>query len=321
MKKFSLFCIFTSLLILLAACGGNENEAADTTENETVNEEPRVVSHLRGETEIPESLEKVVVLSPAYIDHMLAIDETPAGVTIEAQFGGDYIPYLADQLDGVEVIGSSSEPNLETILSIEPDLIISDSWTAESIYDDLNKIAPTVVLGTEDSEDYNDPDYWQQDLLKIAEIFDKVDAAEEKIAELETKVAEAGEVISEIESNKLAYLRIRKDVVQIYPQTGHPLNFLLYNDLGFTPSDLTDESERGDLSLEVIPDMKADYIFLQVDSSGGPENLQSISDSSLWQSLAAVQNDKVFETDFWIYKSWGLIGRDEIIDEVLEFMN
>ncbi|MCP3032723.1 ABC transporter substrate-binding protein [Halobacillus sp. A1] len=270
---------------------------------------------------MPENAEKVVALRPSYFDHLLTIGVKPAGVTAQDQYGGDYIPYLEDQLEGAEIVGSSSEVNLEKILEINPDVILVDDYTASEVYDDLEKIAPTIVLGASSDEERNDPDFWQQDLMKIAKIFDKEDVAEEKISELEEKVASANETISDMENNKLAFLRIREKIIQIYPETTHPMVSMLYNDLGFEPSALTDPEERGDLSMEVIPEMGADHIFLQVDSSGGPENYSSIQDSNLWKDLDAVENENVLKTDFWIYKAWGAIGRTQMVEEAKEYVN
>ncbi|MBO8165134.1 MAG: iron-siderophore ABC transporter substrate-binding protein [Brevibacillus sp.] len=306
-----LVSIADSPFLILAGCGNQENSSPSHTP--AAEENKRIVKHLMGETVIPDKLEKVVALLPAYQDHILALGEKPYGVTVEPQFGGSYIPYLADKLQDVEIVGESTNVNLEKILSLDPDLIFVDKFTAEEIYSQLEKIAPTIVLGTENDEDYYNPDFWQQDLLKIAEVYGKVELAKEKIAALEQKVAEVKEKIDKLERKKLAFLRIRQKAVQIYPQTGHPMDSLLYEKLGFAPSALTDKTEHGELSLEVIPQLDADYIFLQVDSSGGPDNLKKITESPLWKELNAVKNNRVFETDFWIYKSWGLIGRDEIL--------
>ncbi|MGD6803796.1 iron-siderophore ABC transporter substrate-binding protein [Rossellomorea vietnamensis] len=307
-----------SAILILGACGNTNDTKEDSGQggNEETQEDKRVVQHMRGETEIPENLDRVLSLRPSFSDHILALDEKPYGVTGEEQYGGGYIPYLAEQLEGAEIVGNQSSIDLEKVLSLDPDLILIDDYLASEIYDELEKIAPTIVLGTEDEEERNSPDYWQQDFMKIAEIYGKTDLAQEKIDELNADVDAAKEKISSLEDKKLAFLRIRKDAIQLYAQSGHPMNTLLYNDLGFEPSDLTDPEERKDLSLEVIPEMKADYVFLQVDSSGGPDNLSSMEESPLWSNLEAVKNDRVEETDFWIYKSWGVIGRNQMVEEV-----
>ncbi|MNI39331.1 putative siderophore-binding lipoprotein YfiY precursor [compost metagenome] len=261
-----------------------------------------------------------MVLSAAYIDHLLTIGEKPYGVNVEVRYGGDYLPYLAKDLAGVHLVGSADTPNLEAIVQLDPDVILVESRTADDTYAKLEKIAPTIVLGTEWLEYENDTTYWTKDLLKVAELYDKVDLAKKKIAELEAKTAEAQKKIKTLENNRLAYLRVREKNVQIYARKGHPTNTLLYHDLGFTPTGLTPEEQRADLSLEVIPNLNANYIMLEVDPNGR-DNLKNINESPLWSKVAAVQNKQVFETDsFWLFKGWGVIGRGQIVDDILKLI-
>ncbi|WP_141505205.1 ABC transporter substrate-binding protein [Paenibacillus luteus] len=317
------------LLLTMSACGGTseKNSQQDTVQpSSEVTDAPetenltRTITHLKGEAIVPVNIERIVVLSAAYIDHLLTIGEKPYGVNVEVRYGGDYLPYLSSQLDGVQLVGSADSPNLEAIVALEPDVILVESRTADEVYAQLEKIAPTIVLGTEWLEYEDDTTYWTKDLLKVAELYDKVDLAKEKIAELEAKTAEASETIKKLDQKKLAYVRVREKNLQIYAGKGHPTNTLLYHDLGFLPTGLTPEEQRADLSLEVVPDLDADYIVMEVDPNGR-ENLNSMNQSALWGKVPAVQNEKVYETDsFWLFKGWGVIGRGQIVDDVLKMI-
>ncbi|MBP1996981.1 ABC transporter substrate-binding protein [Paenibacillus eucommiae] len=344
-KIAAFICLAISLLIL-AACGSSGGaDQANNKSKETANSEQasqpgatvqpadqsagqqtdqsgktRKITHLRGEVEVPVKIERAVVLSAAYIDHLLTIGEKPYGVNVEVRYGGDYLPYLANELEGVQLVGSADSPNLEAIVQLNPDVILIESRTADETYAQLEKIAPTIVLGTEWLEYENDTTYWTKDLLLVAELYDKVDLAKEKIAELEAKTAEAKKKIQGLDNKRLAYLRVREKNLQIYAEKGHPTNTLLYNDLGFSPTALTPAEQRGELSLEVVPNLNADYIVLEVDPNGR-DNLKSINESVLWKKVPAVEKEQVYETDsFWLFKGWGVIGRGQIIDEVLKMI-
>ncbi|WP_372631319.1 ABC transporter substrate-binding protein [Cohnella sp.] len=319
------------MMILLAACGSNSgtegndvNAESNTNGGENVvSSEPatRTITHLRGESTVPVNIERAVVLSAAYIDHLLTIGEKPYAVNVELRYGGDYPAYLADQLEGVHLVGSADSPNLEAITELDPDVIVIESRTADEVYTQLEKIAPTIVLGTEWLDYEDDTTYWTKDLLKIAELYGKEDAAKQKIAELEAKTAQAKLKIDALEDKRLAYLRVRDKTVQIYAQTGHPINSFLYHDLGFVPTALTPESQREDISLEVIPQLDANYLVLEVDPNG-QENLKTIKESSLWKPVPAVQKEQVFETDsYWLFKGWGVIGRGQIIDDLMSWLD
>ncbi|GBF77099.1 hypothetical protein PA598K_05623 [Paenibacillus sp. 598K] len=328
--KPSLFLLLILLTMLLAACGSAAETPSDPTppaagESETPAAEEegstQQVEHLKGTSEVPRTIERMVVLSAAYVDHMLTIGEKPAGVNSETRYGADYLPYLADELQGVPTVGSADSPNLEAILDINPDVIVIESRTAENTYEQLEKIAPTIVLGTEWLDYGEEADFWTADLLAIAKLYDKVDVAEARIAEVKEQTAQLRERIQALPEKKLAYLRIREKTLQIYAQKGHPTTTLLYEELGFEPSAVTPTEDREDLSQERIPDLDANFIVTEVDPNG--EQLQEeIIASALWQAVPAVAADQVLQTDsFWLFKGWGAIGRSEIMNELTEWLN
>ena len=311
------YLIPLSLVTILTACGSTSD--VENTQSASPTAETRIVSHLKGESEVPAKIDKIVVLSAAYIDHLLTINEKPYGVNVEARYGGDYPAYLEDQLEGVNLVGSADEPNLEAITELDPDAILVESRTPDDTYDLLEQIAPTIVLGNEWLDYEEDPDFWTNDLIKIAELYDKVDLAEEKIEELNKKTKDAKEIIESLDNRQLAYLRIREDIVQIYAEGGHPMNTLLYEDLGFLPTNLTPKDQREDLSLEAIPGINADYIMLELDPSAS-DTIEEMNQSQLWKQIPAVQNNQTYETDsYWLFKGWGAIGRGQIIDDIIHF--
>lgn len=320
-----------AMMLFLAACGAQSQSAATTeapattaaaetatppASTESTDTGLRSITHLKGTSEIPMQPQRVVALSAAYIDHMLTIGEKPVGVNNEERYGGDYLPYLADELEGVAVVGSADTPNLEAILQLNPDVILVESRTAETSYEQLNKIAPTVVLGNEWKDYDEDPDFWTEDLLKVAEMYDKTEVAQSKIDELKKKTAEVKARVEKSEHRKLAYVRVREKLFQIYGQNGHPTNALLYRDLGFEPSSITPVEHREDLSLEGVADLDANRLILEVDPNGG-DFLAQAQESSVWKDVPAVQQEQVYETDsFWLFKGWGVLGRTEILEDI-----
>lgn len=325
LRQRTTYMILLSLLMLvLAACGKTTTEGTDATSSkqDTMAEEKgtQTVKHMKGTSVVPRKIERMVVLSATYIDHMLSIGERPAGVNVEVRYGGDYLPYLADQLQGVPTVGSADSPNLEAIVQIDPDVILIESRTAENSYDQLEKIAPTIVLGDDWMKYEDDTAYWTEDLLTIAGMYNKVDLAKEKIAEVEQQADQLKATIEQLDQKKLAYLRVREKNLQIYAAKGHPTNTLLYHDLGFEPSAVTPAEQREDLSMEKIADINANYVVLEADPNA-QDYLSKMKESSLWKNVPAVETDQVYQTDsFWLFKGWGAIGRSEIIHEIKDMI-
>jgi len=82
--------------------------------------------------------QKVVGMSASISEMLFAIGVTPAGVTA----GMDYPPEAAT----LPVFGSGYQPDLEALAALTPDLIIANGQLNMSILDQLEAIAPTIVV-------------------------------------------------------------------------------------------------------------------------------------------------------------------------------
>ncbi len=69
--------------------------------------------------------------------------------------------------------------------------------------------------------------------------------------------------------------------------------YVLTHELGFEQSNLV-KSGAFEVSLEILPELDADYIFLINDGNLGDEYLTELKESSIWQSTAAVKKQSSF---------------------------
>jgi ferric hydroxamate transport system substrate-binding protein len=105
----------------------------------------RLVEHTMGSVCVVETPQRVVALEWTYVENLLALGVQPVGVAdIEGFNTWVKIPIALDE-DVVDV-GDRSEPNLEVIAELSPDLIIMLTYNAGEIFDDLSAIAPTLVF-------------------------------------------------------------------------------------------------------------------------------------------------------------------------------
>jgi iron complex transport system substrate-binding protein len=101
-----------------------------------------VVKHAMGETTVPNNPQRVVVLDSGELDTAITLGIKPVGA---ASAGGDtFVSYLKDKTEGITNIGMVSQPNLEKIASLKPDLILGNKFRHEAFYKQLSQIAPTV---------------------------------------------------------------------------------------------------------------------------------------------------------------------------------
>jgi iron complex transport system substrate-binding protein len=114
----------------------------------------RTIQHELGELEIKGTPSRIVVLEYSFIDALAAIDISPIGIADDKQ-PDRVIGQVRELIEPWTSVGLRSQPNLEVIANLKPDLIIADLHRHKISYDDLNKIAPTMLLKSR-GETYQD---------------------------------------------------------------------------------------------------------------------------------------------------------------------
>lgn len=237
--KFISFML-VAMVVFLAACGGTnnggnnaggENQGAEQTNNagEATNaadpNATRTIKHSLGETEVTGEVKKVVVLEWTYAEDLLALGIQPAGV---ADTEGYKVWYgsLEQQLDGSAVdVGTRQEPSIETITSIDPDLIIGVKFRHEAIYDQLSDIAPTLIFNPYPEEGQGDQ------YSEMEETFKAIAAAVGKQAEGDKVLADLQAAFEDNKAKLAAAGKENHEVVmtQAWSTDGVP-TFRLFTD-------------------------------------------------------------------------------------------
>ena len=98
--------------------------------------------------------QKIVGLEYSFIDALATLDLSPVGIADDGK-KESVITQISDKIDPWVFVASRSTPNLEIITSLKSDLIITDIERQTTIDQDLQKIAPTLIL-TRRGETYQD---------------------------------------------------------------------------------------------------------------------------------------------------------------------
>jgi iron complex transport system substrate-binding protein len=259
---------------------------------ETTNEY-RLIRHATGEAQVPLNPKCIVVAGSGYLDHLLTLGVKPCGAA-HGPGGSGFPEHLAGQLEGVKYVGGTLEVNLETVALLNPDLIIAmhPAHTSGEFVTKFDPIAPTVYL----NEPWAD---WRKTLEQMGVILGKQEQATARLAEFDSLLAEAktrlGGVVGD---EKVLFLRVLQQEIRIYG-TASPTGDILYNGLGLTPSTAVPTGEPArSISLELIPELDADHIFLLDQTEDG---MAKIKESPLWQKIPAVQQGNIYPVDVKIW--------------------
>ncbi|MDQ0338784.1 iron complex transport system substrate-binding protein [Caldalkalibacillus uzonensis] len=292
-KSLIIICAILLLGTLLTACGQTidstaseaEQAQADTTESETI----RFMA-ANGEIELPQQPERIVVIADSYVGYFMALGITPVGISENALKN----PYFEGKVDGIESIGDSANPSLEKILELKPDLIVTFSGT-ENI-DQLEKIAPTAAI-----------EYGQKDLREQLRDFGNLTGREEEaeawIAGWEEKIAEYKPQVQEaVGDQTVSILQPYAKGIYAFGHNYARGGEIIYGEFELKAPEMVQkeaiDSGQGwaDLSLEMLPDYAGDYIFTSA-WAGDDADPDVVYNSTIWKSLPAVKNNRVFKID------------------------
>ena len=291
----------------LAACTGQSSSDG------SAQADCQIISHVMGEACVPPNPERVIVLDTSPLDVMFELGLKP----IAAPKLEDYLSYSEDQLAGIESLGSYEQPNLETMLQLQPDLILATSFDAPEIYGELSQIAPTVVAPSGDVG-------WKEDLLVYAAALGKTDEAEGLLTAYEDRIQEfqqrMGDRLTEIEVSIVSFADYGPGLpVRIYL----PDSFMgsVVEEAGLSrPPGQQERNWTKELSVERLDIADGDAIFfMEFDPQEGL--LEKVQQHPLWAQLEAVQQGRVYPVT---YGSWvaerNIGGANRILDDLFEHL-
>ncbi|MFD5020428.1 ABC transporter substrate-binding protein [Paenibacillus sp. NPDC058367] len=232
--------------------------------------------------------ERIAVLHPLYLDYFFALDMPPIASTNAAEAMKDFAT-LQPYAGTAEIIDlGNSNANLEMIMDAKPDVIVTFKGSVDSNYDELNKIAPVILI------DYTDT--WEKTTMLCAQIVGKETLAEQAIKETQEMIANTKKKLNSLEDKTFALLRV--DGKANFNAQGSK-NTMYYNQtvgFGLLPPNGYPE-EGGALSLEGLYSMNPDYIIIQHDMDIAKAAIKEKETSKAWNSLEAVKNNHVLIFD------------------------
>jgi len=311
-KYVGFISLFTALIIVLTACG---NAGSTTPSNGNDNQVPepspatRIVKTVNGDLEIPAEPKRVV--AQGYMATLLALGVKPIG----APFWDIESPHVQGMTDGIEDIGNIDSSSIEKILSLQPDLIVTLSNDTQ-IYEQLSKIAPTVVYTYDTFKDTRD------EIREFGKLLGKEEEAEAWVADFNETVKAAKAQIQGIigDDETVTVMGGFDKGLYIYASGVWRGVQAIYSHLELTPPPRVQEiieagKDLEKVSFELVPEFAGDYIFLDSPQEGLLDR-----EGSVWNTLDAVKQNRVFDLDgdyFWPYDPIAIKAQVQKVAEML----
>lgn len=317
--KTVLTAVLASTLLMVAGVGTAQVSVLEETDSY------RLVRHPAGETRVPIHPERIATLYAGLSDAVLSLGLTPVAASSTYVSESAFEPYLADRLRGAVSVGFEWEPNLEALLSAQPDLILIVDWQAEDLYEALSQIAPVVAIPYSSYREQlaaagtvsTGTDYIATLLRSVGLTLGMPEEAEAQIVQYERKTAALGERLRrQLGDDTVALLAVLPREIRLYGKEGNS-GAILFGDFRLNPDPLVPDTWMVPISEEVIPEIQVEHLFLLVDE-GAEEEVSRLRSSSLWSSIPAVQKGNVYpaDPDLWYRGIDGPIGSEALVDEV-----
>lgn len=309
LRRIMLSCIGLTLIVLFEAC------QIQPPKNKPITIDCRPVKHTLGEACVPTTPKRLVVLGTPTMVNAIVLGIKPVGTVLYFE---EIPTYLEGKVDGIQEVGTDDQPNLEKILTLNPDLIIAmnSSDLPGQTYQQLSQIAPTVV------DDWQGYPSWKDHFNFVANVLGKTDKAQQVWSHYQQRIQDLRSALgNRYSTTKISVVRVccnnlASDVENSFSGT-------ILADVGLRrPS--SQKSADGGLvffSEEKIPDLDGDIIFAIVDEDiDSQKAFEQLKQKALWNQLKAVKRGQVYPVYLPTWRGGNPLAADEVINDLFKYL-
>ncbi|ADL53579.1 ABC transporter substrate-binding protein [Clostridium cellulovorans] len=284
-KKVLSLCVVLALTGILAGCNGG-NKADNTNSKETVSASSGVSypydfkdDHDR-EITIKEEPKKVISLSPAITETIYALGEEDRLV---GRSDSDDYPIEVTKIDS---LGTVSEPNVEKIVSLNPDIVVVSSITKDEVVEKIQKLGINVVVIKEATSLEGVYDK----ISTVAALFNDKGDGEDLVEDMKEKVEDITEKVKDLDKPSVYYV-VGYGEYGDYAATGDTFIGNIIERAGATNA--ASDGTNWSYSLEKLVQKNPDILVCtnKYDTKAG------IKAANGYKELSAVKGEKLYEID------------------------
>lgn len=300
--------------VALTGCATG-TEAAEAPQADTI-----TVEDNSGQIEVPADPTSVIALDNRSFETLDAwgIELSAAAVSLMP----DTIGYTTDE--SLIDIGNHREPDLEQIVAVQPDLIISGQRFSQ-FNEQMAELAPdAVIVDLEPREGEPFADELKRQITVLGEIFDKQDEASAMVADFDAAIDRAAAAYDSADT-VMALNASGGELGYLAPGVGRTLG-PVFDILALTPAlevaDASDDHQGDDISVEAVADSDPDWILVMdrdaAVSADDPEYSPAasvIEDSEALARVSAVEQGQIVYMPADTYTNEGLQTYTEFFND------
>jgi iron complex transport system substrate-binding protein len=276
----------------------------------------RIINHELGESCIPLHPQRIIVTDQESLEVLVALGLKPIATT-KADRLGTKARVLEGKIDGIINLGRESQPNIEKIVQLNPDLILGFLISPQN-YKLFSQIAPTVSINYTETG-------WKKILQEIGEIVDESQEVEKLLDQYQQRIEKLRLAFAQkLGKPEISVMRFPSEInnTQFLNQLSFPVSILeeLNLSIPFAQRQVSNSKVSYDnVSLERINLLDADAMFIVIDP-GSEGNFQKYKNNPLWQTLDVVQKDMVYTVDSGYWISGSILSANAILDDLVRYL-
>ncbi len=258
---------------------------------------------------------RVVTLFQGATDSAVALGLTPVGV-VDSPTEKPTFRYLRTALTAVSHVGLETQPSLEDIVLLKPDVIVASRFRHQRIAPLLEQIG-TLVLLEEVFE-------FKRTLALMGAALNRQQQAMSLLGQWQQRVLRLREQLQAKFSGRwplsVSVLDVREDHVRTYLPGSFAGSVL--TELGFAWSPVARQAHGTYIKLtskESLPVVDADlfFVFQRADSPAVQRNYERLVDYPFWRQMRAARQEQVWRVDAiaWSF-SGGILGANLMLDDI-----
>ena len=315
----TLMLCFLLAPVLAVPASAQQATPSSLWDNPAIAFAPDTVPTKFGDVTIPDHPERIITLTDGALDAMIALGIVPVGITTSANFQGP-ATYLADKVPAsVAYVGGWGELDLEQVVALNPDLILSNRYLTGDDYEILTKIAPVVAP---DEIDVAGPDtlqQWEYEQLVWGHAVRQDAASRALIEGVRSRAGEIGSRLDPHAGESVVVFRPEATFPVVMSQrwiTGTVLTWSGFTGNAFS-NDLNPPHSGSRVSLEQLDLLEADWLLVAIRDDAQTQAIAAYEDSPLFQTLSAPGNNQMVlvSGDLWSGAT-GVLAAHAMLDDI-----
>lgn len=247
------------------------------------------IDYLGKTYEVPGVTDKIVISGALEsMEDALVLGFKPLGaITV----GGKFPSMFKKITEGVAAVGEKTQPNLEAILKLDPDIILSSTKFPAEAQEKFAKIATAIPVSHISTD-------WEANLHLLAELTGKQEQAKKVLQSYKDDLKTMKEKLAPVfKDKKVLIVRVRAGSLYVYPEDVF-FNPSIYAELGAAVPDVVKQAKAQQmLSMEKFAEINPDFLFVQFsddENKEAPKMIEELKKNSIFQSINAVKNGNFF---------------------------